>query len=121
MSADGNRIEVRMSDEARVAFAAQAVRDSIEVIRRRIDPAGNKEVSIQPQGADRIVVQVPGDNDPEALKALINRSGQLTFHRHDPSVNMSDALAGLLPPGRILVESRLGPDGAPGGPPIGAL
>ena len=118
VSVEGNRIEVRMSDEARVNFASQAVRDSIEVIRRRIDPAGNKEVSIQPQGADRIVVQVPGDNDPEALKALINRSGQLTFHSHDPSVSVSDAAAGLLPPGRILVEGREGPDGAPEGPPL---
>ncbi|GJL95493.1 MAG: hypothetical protein DHS20C05_18980 [Hyphococcus sp.] len=79
------------------------MRDSIEVVRRRIDPAGNKEVSIQPQGNDRIVVQVPGDDDPEALKAIINRTGQLSFHRHDPTVNPQDAASGLLPPGRIYV------------------
>lgn len=103
VSVNGERIDVAMTAEARRQFSSEAVRDSIEVVRRRIDPAGNREVSIQPQGDDRIVVQVPGDDDPEALKAVINRTGQLTFHRHDPSVNFQDAAAGLLPPGRILV------------------
>ena len=103
VSANGGRIDVVMTTEARRLFASEAVRDSIEVIRRRIDPAGNREVSIQPQGDSRIVVQVPGDDDPEALKDVINRTGQLSFHQHDPSVTFEDAAAGLLPPGRILV------------------
>ncbi len=103
VSASGARIEVSMTPEAQRFYSSEAVRDSIEVVRRRIDPAGNKEVLIQPQGANRIVVQVPGDDDPEALKAIINRTGQLSFHRQDPSVNPQDAAAGLLPPGRILV------------------
>ncbi|MEE2692914.1 MAG: protein translocase subunit SecD [Pseudomonadota bacterium] len=100
---DGTRIEVAITPEARRTYAQQALSDSIEVVRRRIDPAGTKEVSIQPQGEDRIIVQVPGDNDPEALKQLINRTGQLSFHRADLSVNPADAEAGLLPPGRMLV------------------
>jgi len=103
VSASGARIEIAMTQEAERFYSSESVRDSIEVVRRRIDPAGNKEVSIQPQGADRIVVQVPGDDDPEALKAIINRTGQLSFHRQDPSVNPQDAAAGLLPPGRMLV------------------
>ncbi len=103
VSVNGSRIDVRMTPEAMTNYANEAVRDSIEVVRRRIDPAGNKEVSIQPQGTNRIVVQVPGDDDPEALKSIINRTGQLSFHRHDPSVNPTDAAAGLLPPGRMLV------------------
>ncbi len=103
VSVNGPTISVAITPESRRLFANQAVSDSIEVVRRRIDPAGNKEVSIQPQGDARIVVQVPGDDDPEALKAIINRTGQLSFHRHDPSVNVQDAIAGLLPPGRMLV------------------
>ncbi len=103
VSVNGPAINVTITAEARRFFSNEAVRDSIEVIRRRIDPAGNKEVAIQPQGENRIVVQVPGDDDPEALKALINRTGQLTFHAHDPSVSVQDAAAGLIPPGRILV------------------
>jgi preprotein translocase subunit SecD len=103
VSVNGARIDVRITPEAESRYSIEAVRDSIEVVRRRIDPAGNKEVSIQPQGKDRIVVQVPGDDDPEALKSIINRTGQLSFHRYDPTVNPADAAAGLLPPGRMLV------------------
>lgn len=103
VSVQDDRIEVRLTPEARRQYAAEALRDSIEVVRRRIDPAGNKEVSIQPQGADRIVIQAPGDNDPEELKRIVNRTGQLSFHRVDPTVSPADAEAGLLPPGRILV------------------
>ncbi|MEL6360715.1 MAG: protein translocase subunit SecD [Pseudomonadota bacterium] len=104
VSVEGQRIEVRMTEEARRTFVNEARVDSIEVVRRRVDPAGNKEVSIQPQGGDRIVLQAPGDNDPEALKELITGKGQLTFHRVDASVTGEDAAAGLLPPGRILVN-----------------
>ncbi|MEM9013781.1 MAG: protein translocase subunit SecD [Pseudomonadota bacterium] len=103
LNSDGLEIRLSLTEEAAQRFAAEAVKDSIEVVRRRIDPAGNKEVSITPQGTNRIVVQVPGDDDPEALKAIINRTGQLSFHRHDPSVDVSDAIAGVLPPGRIYV------------------
>jgi protein-export membrane protein SecD len=101
VSVEGPRVDVTITPEARRQYASEALADSIEVVRRRVDPAGNKEVSIAAQGADRIVVQVPGDNDPEALKALINRTGQLSFHRHDPNVAPEDAAAGV--PGRIVL------------------
>ena len=99
----GSRIDVVMSPDAKRYYARDALQQSIVVVRRRIDPAGNKEVQIQPQGDDRIVVQAPGDNDPEALKAIINRTGQLSFHRVDAGVSQADIQAGALPPGRILV------------------
>lgn len=115
VNAEGARIDIAMTQEAQNFYANEAVRDSIEVVRRRIDPAGNKEVLIAPQGADRIVVQVPGDNDPQALRDLINRTGQLSFHRHDPTVSLQDAMQGLLPPGRIFVPfAELAGSGAPG-------
>ena len=84
--AGNDTIYVTMVGEAKRFYAREAVTDSIEVVRRRIDPAGNKEVSIQPQGDDRIVVQVPGDDNPEALKDIINRTGQLSFHPADQSI-----------------------------------
>jgi protein-export membrane protein SecD len=98
----GPRIDVVMHPEAKRAYGQEALADSIEVVRRRIDPAGNKEVLIQAQGDDRIVVQAPGDNDPEALKLIINRTGQLSFHRVDTGVSPTDAQSGLLPPGRMV-------------------
>ncbi|MDZ7627914.1 MAG: protein translocase subunit SecD [Parvularculaceae bacterium] len=102
VTVEGNRIDVVMHPEAKRAYAQEALADSIEVVRRRIDPAGNKEVLIQAQGQDRIVVQAPGDNDPEALKQIINRTGQLSFHRVDTAVSPTDAQAGILPPGRMV-------------------
>ncbi|MEM9899459.1 MAG: hypothetical protein AAF742_08800 [Pseudomonadota bacterium] len=87
VTVDGATVNVRMTEEAQAFYGSEAVRDSIEVVRRRIDPVGNKEVLIQPQGADRIIVQAPGDNDPESLKALINRTGQLNFHHVDRSIS----------------------------------
>ncbi|MEM9170709.1 MAG: protein translocase subunit SecD, partial [Pseudomonadota bacterium] len=100
---EGDRIDITMTEEARRYYTNDAVKSSIAVIRRRIDPAGNKEVSIQPQGVGRIVVQVPGDDDPERLKRLIGDEGQLSFHRHESTVTVQDAEAGLLPPGRVIV------------------
>ncbi|HNS85569.1 MAG TPA: protein translocase subunit SecD, partial [Parvularculaceae bacterium] len=100
----GPRIDIALTPEAKRAFGQEALADSIEVVRRRIDPAGNKEVLIQPQGEDRIVVQAPGDNDPEALKQIINRTGQLSFHRVDASVSFEEVQAGILPPGRMLTQ-----------------
>jgi protein-export membrane protein SecD len=103
VTATGPRIDIVMTPDAKRAYGQEALADSIEVVRRRIDPAGNKEVLIQPQGVDRIVVQAPGDNDPEALKQIINRTGQLSFHRVDVTVSPEDQVAGLLPPNRIVV------------------
>lgn len=103
VTSEGPRIDILMTPDAKRAYSSEALADSIEVVRRRIDPAGNKEVLIQPQGDDRIVVQAPGDNDPEALKQIINRTGQLSFHRVDGSISQEDILANALPPGRIIV------------------
>ncbi|MGD9801036.1 MAG: protein translocase subunit SecD [Parvularculaceae bacterium] len=109
----GPRIDIVLTPEAKRAYGQEALADSIEVVRRRIDPAGNKEVLIQPQGEDRIVVQAPGDNDPEALKQIINRTGQLSFHRVDRSVPAEEVQAGILPPGRMLTPMAVteGPGG----------
>ncbi|MBI1365633.1 MAG: protein translocase subunit SecD [Alphaproteobacteria bacterium] len=103
VSTKGDQVIVTLTPEARRQFAQQALSDSIEVVRRRIDPGGNKEVSIQPQGSDRIVIQAPGTSDPEELKRLVNRTGQLSFHRVDSTVNPADIQNGLVPPGRMVV------------------
>jgi protein-export membrane protein SecD len=105
VSVTGPRIDIKITPEARRQYSGEALRDSIEVVRRRIDPAGNKEVSIQPQGDDRIIIQAPGDNDPNEIRRRLAAEGQLTFHRNDPTVSLADAQAGLLPPGRILVPN----------------
>ncbi|RDJ27639.1 protein translocase subunit SecD [Bosea caraganae] len=57
----------------------RATEQAIEVIRRRIDETGTKEPSIQRQGLDRILVQVPGLQDPQQLKELLGRTAKLQF------------------------------------------
>lgn len=58
----------------------ELVNQSIEVIRRRVDEDGTKEPIIQRQGDDRIVLQVPGAENPEEIKQQLSRTAKLTFH-----------------------------------------
>src|SRR2546430_14429209 len=77
----------------------QAVDQSIEIIRRRIDETGTKEPTIQREGSDRILVQLPGVDNPERVKQLLGRTAKLTFQLVDQSVTVEDARRGRLPPG----------------------
>jgi len=80
------------------AAASDAVTRSIEIIRKRIDALGAKEPSITQQGANRIVVEAPGESDPEKLKAVIGKTAKLTFQMVDADVPASDLGAGRIPP-----------------------
>ncbi len=73
-------IEARIPQTQLRALSRQAAQQSIEVIRRRIDPTGTSEVSITRQGDERIVVQAPGVTDPQQLKSRIGQTALMTFH-----------------------------------------
>src|SRR5205807_5686632 len=77
----------------------QAVEQSIEIIRRRIDETGTKEPTIQREGQDRILVQLPGVDNPQRIKDLLGKTAKLTFQLVDQSVTVEDARRGRLPPG----------------------
>jgi protein-export membrane protein SecD len=77
----------------------QAVDQSIEIIRRRIDETGTKEPTIEREGQDRILVQLPGVDDPERVKALLGRTAKLTFQLVDTGVSVEEARSGHLPLG----------------------
>ncbi|HEV2363436.1 MAG TPA: protein translocase subunit SecD [Caulobacteraceae bacterium] len=87
------------------AAATDAVSRSIEIIRRRIDALGTKEPAITRQGAARIVVEAPGESDPERLKAVIGKTAKLTFQMVDTEVAPADVQAGHLPPDDELLPS----------------
>ncbi|MFY7719898.1 MAG: protein translocase subunit SecD, partial [Brevundimonas sp.] len=78
-----NAIRYAFTDAAVTAMAPTAVEQSIEVVRRRIDSLGTREPSITRQGADRIVVQAPGESDPAQLERVIGQTAQLTFQMVD--------------------------------------
>ena len=99
----GNVIEITLTEEAKTSLTRRAVSQSIEVIRRRIDETGTKEPAITRQGVDRIVLQAPGESDPEKLKRLVGQTARLTFQMVDDSVSPAEAMAGRIPPGAELL------------------
>lgn len=101
--ADG-LIEARMAPTYVRELSRQAAQQSIEVIRRRIDPNGTSEVSIVRQGDDRIVVQAPGLSDPEQLKSRIGQTALLTFHLVNDSVPAEELQAGRVPAGHVMAQ-----------------
>jgi preprotein translocase subunit SecD len=90
-------IQAAFAPQAQAADAAKAVEQSIEIIRRRIDSLGTKEPAIIRQGTNRIVVQAPGESDPERLKNIIGQTAKLTFQMVDESVSQEDIAAGRIP------------------------
>jgi preprotein translocase subunit SecD len=75
----------------------QIVDQSIEIVRRRIDETGTKEPSIQREGEDRIVLELPGVENPEFVKRILGKTAKMTFQLVDE--NASVAPGGHPPPG----------------------
>jgi preprotein translocase subunit SecD len=72
-------IQLTLTDAAVTERVRHAVTQSIEVLNRRVNASGTKETNIQQQGADRIVIEVPGLQDTTKLKALLGATAKLTF------------------------------------------
>jgi len=79
--ADGEEIVVQLSEAERAATDARTVQQSLEIIRRRVDEVGTREPTIQRQGDDRILIQVPGIGSAQELKAIIGTTAKLTFQQ----------------------------------------
>ena len=71
--------EITLTDNAQAQLIQEAQRKTMEVVRRRIDPDGVKEISISPQGNDRIVLEAPGVDDPQSIKLLLSQAGVMYF------------------------------------------
>ena len=95
VQAEGAEIVVTLSEAERQAIDERTMQQSLEIIRRRIDEVGTREPTIQRQGADRILIQVPGIGSAAELKEIIGTTAQLTFQ---PVVNRTsdpEARAGV--------------------------
>ena len=104
----GDRIRFAYTDTALAGMGSTAVDQSIEVVRRRIDNLGTREPSITRQGADRIVVQAPGESDPRKLEEVIGQTAQLTFQMVDSENSVTEAMAGRVPPDAELLMDEQG-------------
>ena len=100
---DGNRFVLTPTQAGLEQAVSNAMESAIEVVRKRIDALGTREPTIIRQGDERIVVQVPGLEDPQALKALLGQTAKLEFKLVDPNAAPTDVAAGIVPPGSQIV------------------
>jgi protein-export membrane protein SecD len=107
---EGDKITLTVTEAGLTERINSAIQASIETIRRRVDAFGTTEPSIQRQGRNRVLVQVPGVSEVQRLKNLIGETGKLEFKLVDPSANAVEIAASKkVPPGDELVYS----DGEP--------
>src|SRR5262249_20704053 len=92
-----DRIRITIPDTVKRERQISAVTQSLEIIRRRIDEFGTSEPSIQREGADRILVELPGVGDPTRVRNLIGKTAKLEFHLVEPNVTDMNNL----PPGVV--------------------
>jgi preprotein translocase subunit SecD len=112
-SLDDGTFRLRPTEEAVLERQRSAVEQSIEIVRRRIDETGAKDPNIQRHGRDRIVVQLPGVDDPERIKRLLGKTAKMSFHLLDSSTPFVEA-GTVAPPGTaVLPSDSPGLGGAP--------
>jgi preprotein translocase subunit SecD len=109
-TANDQHVHLSISDQAMRQEAFKAVDQNREIITRRVDAMGTREATITRQGEDRIVIEAPGESDPEKLKDVVGKTAHLTFQMVDDSVSPEDIQAGRIPPGSILMPSDDGYD-----------
>jgi preprotein translocase subunit SecD len=93
-----------MKDARQNEIRQQAVAQSLETIRNRVDQFGISEPEIIPEGQDRIIVQLPGVKNPERAKSLIGKTALLEFKLVNDEHSLADALAGNIPPDSVLAR-----------------
>ena len=105
----GSLVRLTLTDPAIVERVRQSVEQSIQIIERRVNELGTVEPLIQRQGVDRILVQVPGLQDPTRLKELLGKTAKLDFRMVDTSIPAEQALQGRAPPDSEILYSSSQP------------
>lgn len=103
VTADGADMVITLSEAEQRATDDRTMQQSLEIIRNRVDEAGTREPTIQRQGTDRILIQVPGIGSAAELKGLIGTTAKLTFNpvvRTTTNANESPGARNLLLPSR---------------------
>lgn len=95
-----------LTDEGINYRVGTAVDQSVEVVNRRVNELGTTEPIIQRQGTDRILVQVPGLDDPQRLKDILGQTAKLTFQMVDQSMPAQEAAQGRPPAGTTVMYSN---------------
>lgn len=96
---DSGTIIAGYSEQFLEEMRLNVMQQSIEIVRRRVDETGTREPDIQRQGDDRILLQVPGLQDPGQLKRLLGKTAKMTFHLLDNSRPYPDNSKSPVPAG----------------------
>jgi preprotein translocase subunit SecD len=107
--AGGGLIRLTVPQAAITERVRQTIEQSIQIVERRVNQLGTVEPVIQRQGTDRILVQVPGLQDPTRLKELLGKTAKMEFRMVDTSVPPDQAQQGRLPADSELLMSASAP------------
>ena len=99
---NNNKIIVTLDDVYKKTIQDAAIKQSLEIVRKRIDESGTKEPLIQRSGKKRILLQLPGVKDPERIKELLGKTAKLTFHLVDDD-NTAALNANVEPFGKMII------------------
>ncbi|MEP3071610.1 protein translocase subunit SecD [Maricaulis sp.] len=99
---DPSAIRISVTDEQFTAIRQRTLSQSITVIRRRLDGLGTTDPTIARAGADRVMVQVPGADDPQEIIDLVATQAALSFHLVDTTINPGPNGQARTPPGRTI-------------------
>jgi len=108
---DEGRFEVRFAELTRDGRATSILNQAIEIIRLRLDETGTREPSIQRQGDDRILVQLPGVDDPQRIKDLLGTPAVMTFRFVDETASPIVGISLLNAPRHTPLYERLSREG----------
>jgi protein-export membrane protein SecD len=107
--AGGGLIRLTAPQAAITDRIRQTIEQSIQIVERRVNQLGTVEPLIQRQGTDRILVQVPGLQDPSRLKELLGKTAKMEFRMVDTTVPPDQAQAGRVPPDSEVLMSASSP------------
>lgn len=99
-------IKIGYNEVALKALRHNVLEQSIEIVRKRVDETGTREPDIQRQGDNRILLQVPGLEDPEHLKQLLGKTAKMSFHLVDMTMSYPDDGTKPVPPGSVRLPSN---------------
>ena len=101
-------LEAKFTEARLIEIRDYAVKQNITIIRNRVNQLGVAEPLVQKQGAERIVVQLPGIQDTARAKEILNATATLEFRMVDQGNDIRDAINGRVPPGSQLLDDRSG-------------
>ena len=101
-------VSITYDEPAIAQLKARIIDQSVSIVRRRIDELGTKEPIVQGQGSDRVLVQLPGVQNPESVKILLGQTAKMSFHLVDSTTTVAQARRGKISKTSRIMESDEG-------------